>query len=222
MIKAVEQKSLGFHAFRMAPAIAKGVLDPFLSLSLVRLLQPSMTRPQAGYTSVYWVDPRSPAGLRIETGKLGDRVVLPGQSVGVFCGNGVIIRLSPEQKEVHFVELEIKIAMKDEQQTAHWVGLQGSIEEGMYIENHNPAFFFARTRKAPAFWNPTEGTNICATQTGEFWQRDAFADQEQWFFQGVPLQEPLDIFSSLAMCDRVYNRLVLLAYRRGELGVLSS
>ena len=221
MILSAEQKSEGFHAFRMAPAIAKGVLDPFLSISFVRLQQPSMARPQAGYTSIYWVDPKSPSGLVIETGTLGNRNVTPGEAAGIFCGNGVLVRLSPEKEDVHFLELEVKIAMQAEQQSACWADILGDLEEGMYVSEHNPEFFFARASHPPQSWSAEGRTNVCATLTGQHWLREPFVDQQQWFFQGKPLQEPLDRYSSLAMCDRVYNRLVLLSYRRGELGSLS-
>jgi|GEM_PF-6794208 len=221
MITASEQQGLGFHAFRMAPAIAKGILDPFLSLSFVRLRQPSMTRPQAGYTSVYWVDPSSSSGLRIETGLLGTRIVTPGAAQAIFCGNGVVMRLSPEHKAVRFIELEVKIAMKEEHQRAHWAEVVGSIEKGMHIVDHNPSFFYARSTGVPDFWKDENNIQICSSLSGDLWNRSPFVDQEQWFFQGRPLQEPVDRFSSLAMCDRVYNRLVLRAYKNGELGQLS-
>ena len=59
MIQSFEQESHGFHAFRLAPAALKGVMDPFLSISVVELKTPTMPRPQAGYTTFLFVFPSS-------------------------------------------------------------------------------------------------------------------------------------------------------------------
>ena len=103
MILSAEQNRKAFMPFNMAQPSLKVCWIAFLSISFVRLQQPSMARPQAGYASIYWVDPRSPSGIVIETGTLGKTdPYLPGEAMGIFCGHGVLVRLSPEQEDVHF------------------------------------------------------------------------------------------------------------------------
>jgi hypothetical protein len=223
MIQSVEQESSGYKAFRIAPAIAQCVMDPFLSISYIEQGTPSFARPQAGYTTFFWVDSDSQGALRIETGLLGEKIISRGSAVGLFCGRGVTSRVSPVGDSVRYLQVEIKISSSKELLDAHWCTVVGSLEKGLSVPGHEPAFQIACGMKKPSFWSDNnEYIHFVGTCDGAYWNQEPFkGTQRKWYIQGVPLQEPLDIFSSLAMCDRVRNRLVLLAYKRGELGVLS-
>ena len=223
MIQAVEQESLGFYAFRLAPAIAKCVMDPFLSISRIEQRIPSLARPQAGYTTVFLVDSDSQGPLLIEAGLIGEKVVECGSAMGLFCGRGVLSRVSPVAESVRYLQIDIKLPSSKELLDAHWCSVVGSFADGYTIPGHNPTFHIAYCVGKPDFWNKNGSIHFVGRNDGSSWSQNPFPGaNRKWYIQGQPLQEPVDIFSSLAMCDRVRNRLVLLAYKRGELGVLSS
>lgn len=222
MILAVEQEGSGFYAFRLAPAIAKCVMDPFLSISRIEQQNPSLARPQAGYTTFFLVDSDSQGPLLIETGLIGEKIVECGSAMGLFCGRGVLSRVSPVAESVRYLQIDIKLPSSKELLDAHWCSVVGSFADGCTIPGHKPAFHVAFCSENPEFWNENESIHFVGKSDGSSWSQNPFpGENRKWYIQGQPLQEPLDLFSSLAMSDRVRNRLVLLAYKRGELGVLS-
>ena len=219
MLQASEQKTEGFHAYRIAPAIMKQVMDPFLSISVIHQTGTSFARPQAGYTSFFWVFEESNGGLWVETGTIGERMIEAGTAGAIFCGNGVVCRTRPQNEDVRYLHIDIKIAMKREQLEAHWLTCENDAKGGYTIPDHNPMFYVGLRTKAPHCWN--KQIQFVGTYDGSKWGKKGSEEQKKWFVQGEPLQEPVDSYSSLAMSDRVLNRLILLKYKRGELGKLS-
>ena len=221
MLQASEQKNEGFHAYRIAPAIVKQVMDPFLSVSVIRQRDLSFARPQAGYTSFFWVLEESSGGLIIETGTIGSRTIAPGTSGAIFCGNGVVCRVKPQNEEVHYLHIDIKIATKKENLDAHWLTCSDDGMGGYTIPGHDPIFYVGNREKIPKLWN--KPIQFIGTYDGSVWGTECMnTPQKKWFVQGEPLQEPVDLFSSLAMSDRLLNKIVLLRYRRGDFGQINS
>lgn len=218
MIEANEQKSIGYHAYRIAPAIVRQVMDPFLSISVIKQEDPSFARPQAGYTSFFWVDIDSPGGLIIETGTLGVRILEPGEVLALFCGRGVLCRTKPQKDSVRYLQADIKISMDHELLDAHWKECVSKATYGYYIPGHKPDIFVG-LRGEQVNHTPKD-IQFFGTPDGKKWSTESFSSDKEWCLQGDPLQEPVDIFSSLAMSERVRNRLVLLEYKRGALGHL--
>ena len=216
--QASEQKNEGFHAYRIAPAIIKQVMDPFLSISVIRQDEVSFARPQAGYTSFFWVCEESQGGLTIETGSLGTKTIAPGSTGALFCGGGVVCRTKPQHQSVRYLHVDIKITMEKEQLDAHWLSCVHDDSGGCIIPDHEPMFYVGLRESLPGSWN--KQIQFVGSYDGSKWGAKEAKAKKQWFLQGEPLQEPLDIFSSLAMSDRVLNKLVLLKYRRGEFGQL--
>ena len=219
VIQASEQKSTGYHAYRIAPAIAKRVMDPFLHVSIVQQQDPSFARPQAGYTSFFWVEHDSPGGLVIETGNLGSRIVNPGDTLALFCGRGVLCRTKPQKKSVRYLQADVKISTETELLDAHWRTCTAHGESGYSIPGHDPDIYVGLSSREPEKWN--KKIQLVGSRDGAQWSTVPLSETDmQWFIQGEPLQEPMDVFSSLAMSDRVRNKLVLLEYKRGGFGDL--
>lgn len=212
-----EQKSEGFHAYRIAPAIIKQVMDPFLHVSVVEQREQSFSRPQAGYTSFFWVHEESRGGLIIETGTIGHKIIPAGSSGALFCGNGVICKTKPQNADVRYLHIDVKIAMEKESLDAHWLTCVGDGLGGCTIPGHDPMFYVGLRENSPQSWD--KQIQFVVLYNGSMWGKSSMStSKRQWFIQGEPLQEPVDLFSSLAMSDRVLNKLVLLKYRRGDLG----
>jgi hypothetical protein len=118
--------------------------------------------------------------------------------------------------------VDVKIATQQELLDAHWRPLVGDWEKGVSILDHDPLFQIALSSTTPSFWNTQDDPILfVGSQDGAQWDTQTFSSQERkWYLRGDPLQEPVDQFSSLALSDRVRNRLALLAFQRGELGHL--
>lgn len=222
MIRAIEQEQDGFHAFRIAPPIVQTVMDPFLQISVVTQSKQSMARPQAGYTSVFIVLADSEGDLIIETGSIGKKVIPKGGAQALFCGRGVLCRLSVLGERVRYLHVDVKISERQELLDAQWRTIVGDRERGFSILDHHPSFSVSLSQHVPPFWHSQcDPIHFVGTQDGAQWDTKPFLfDKKYWYLQGIPLQEPVDYFSSLALSDRVRNRLALLAFRRGELGAL--
>ena len=217
MYQASEQKNEGFHAYRIAPAIIKQVMDPFLNVSVIHQTEPSFARPQAGYTSLFWVCEESESGLTIETGTLGTKTIAPGEAIALFCGSGVVCRSKPQRQSVRYLHVDVKISMHKEQLDAHWLSCLYDSSGGYTIPGHEPMFYVGLENPPESWERPIQ---FVGSYDGSQWGVKRTSVDPQWFLEGEPLQEPLDIFSSLSMSDRVLNKLVLLKYRRGEFGQL--
>ena len=220
MLQASEQKNEGFHAYRIAPAIIKQVMDPFLSISMIHQKDLSFARPQAGYTSFFWVCEESNGGLIVETGKLGTKTIEAGAVGAIFCGGGVVCRTKPQKNDVRYLHIDIKIAMQKEQLDAHWLTCVHDGFGGYSIPGHEPEFYVGLRKQIPQYWD--RQIQFIGRYDGSQWCNNVGeSSKKQWFVQGKPLQEPLDLFSSLALSDRVLNKLALLKYRRGDFGQIS-
>ena len=217
MLKASEQKTDGFQAYRIAPAIIKQVMDPFLSVSVIHQSNNSFARPQAGYTSFFWVQEESNGGLIIDTATIGSKRIAPGSVGAIFCGSGVVCRTKPQNDDVRYLHIDIKISQKREGLDAHWLTCVDDGMGGYTIPGHDPIFYVGLREELPHAWD--KQIQFIGLYNGSVWGKESMqSPQKKWFIQGSPLQEPVDLFSSLAMSDRVLNKLVLLKYKRGELG----
>ena len=224
-VQSVLLEKDGFVAKRMAPALLNAPMDPFLSITFTTLEGMEQARPLAGYSEIYIVLPSSQGDLEIETSLIGSRSLRSGESLGLSTGRGVVARLRG-LGEVSFIRIQINTPREKELQAPSWFPVENHAD-GEGIQLVAPNLSAQRLCIERCFidgdWEGDDDRNYIIYHV----MKDAWCASSQfsgqgwfWIFGGVALQEPIDPFSSLAMSDRMRNRLVIECYKKGLLGRL--
>ena len=201
-------------------------MDPFLSISFIMLEGVGQVRPLAGYSEIYMVLPSSAGELEVETSLLGRRSLRPGESLGLSTGRGIVSRLRG-LPAASFLRVQLNTPRQQELSSPCWFTAESRHEdESVTLVSPDLSERGVHIARAcvEAEWQGEEEKNYIVYDPA----RDAWCAASQlsetgwyWFFGGRPLQEPVDPFSSLAMSDRMRNRLVIECYKKGLLGQLT-